>query len=267
MTSHTKPGPLFKPPREGLGATNPDFSQKSLLKAAGEGSVEWVKDLCEGGVWSVKQQSWGNEQWGRKEYNLDLNGLDSQDRVTPLIRAANLNRLEVVELLLKQAANPNLRNRTNESALHRAALHGYVDVCQVLLKNRADPTAEDITLRTPLDVAEINNHPEVVAMLRDIRQPIRRSYQSWPHTVGVINLRGGMREIPRQRYRRKYHKYGWQYQHGSVEPLPRIFDSFDQNLALTRNWSDSALPDRSLTAAFSKTASAASQTMQRSGPI
>jgi ankyrin repeat protein len=254
MSSLTVPGPLFK---AGEKAYNPDFSQKSLLKSSTQGSLDFVKELCEGGTWSLKNQSWGDAQWGRTEYTLDLNELNREDRVTPLIRAAEYGRLEVVNVLLQNGAAPNLQDRVLQTALHRAAGNGHLETCKALVSSRADPTLQDLTLRTPLDLAEINNHADVVALLRNTRNGIKGS------PMGEIQLRPALREIPRQRYRRKYHRYGWGYapvedgveRTGSVKPLPRIYDNFDHGLSLRGTWSDSSLRHPKI------------QTQQRSGPI
>merc|ERR1712118_651405 len=79
----------------------------------------------------------------------DLNQLNGVERVTPLIKAAEYNRLEVVKVLLANGARPNLQDRVLQTALHRAACNGHLDMCKMLVGSRADPTLQDVTLRTP----------------------------------------------------------------------------------------------------------------------
>jgi len=260
MSSLTVPGPLFKPGEKNY---NPDFSQKSMLKSSTLGNVDFVKELCEGSTWSLKNQSWGDKQWARTEYTLDLNQLNGVERVTPLIKAAEYNRLEVVKVLLANGARPNLQDRVLQTALHRAACNGHLDMCKMLVGSRADPTLQDVTLRTPLDLAECNNHAEVVALLRNQRNGLKMTLDNRD-----IRLQASLREIPRARYRRKYHRYGWGYapvedgveRTGSVEPLNRIYDAFDHGLSKRHTWSDSTLPRNGPTLA-------SLQTQQRVGPI
>ena len=72
---------------------------------------------------------------------------------TPLGAAANQNNAPAVEILLKHAANPNVRNRDGVTPLHWAA-YRLADgkVFELLLVNKADPNVRNNDGKTPLDV-------------------------------------------------------------------------------------------------------------------
>ena len=62
---------------------------------------------------------------------------------TPLTAAAQHGRVEVVRLLLRKGADPDLRDSgpdyPHETPLSTAAKHGQLEVCRVLLEAGADP--------------------------------------------------------------------------------------------------------------------------------
>ena len=63
----------------------------------------------------------------------------------------------VCELLLKQGANPNIKQASGQTALTVAASYGFDQVCQLLLNNNATVDVQDETGATPLMfVANIN---------------------------------------------------------------------------------------------------------------
>ncbi len=61
----------------------------------------------------------------------DVNVLGPEKR-TPLIEAAGLGLLEVVELLLAAGAEPAWRDETDETALLKAAANGHLEVARRL---------------------------------------------------------------------------------------------------------------------------------------
>jgi len=56
-------------------------------------------------------------------------------------------------LLLKHKPNINLQDSTGQTAAHYAALVGNSEILEVLLKNGADVNIRDEDDQTPLDVA------------------------------------------------------------------------------------------------------------------
>jgi ankyrin len=62
-----------------------------------------------------------------------INELDSKLGWAPIYRAVICGHLNVTELLLKQGADPNARNKLGESPLHQAADNGQHALATVLL--------------------------------------------------------------------------------------------------------------------------------------
>lgn len=99
----------------------------------------------------------------------DKDGFDSNDKVTKttaLIRAAQLDRPEIVKLLLSNHADPNLRRPfDNHSALMVAANRNLSGIVLALLRSGADVNAETFLNRTALHIAALNNSLESVEAL------------------------------------------------------------------------------------------------------
>jgi ankyrin repeat protein len=74
---------------------------------------------------------------------------------TPLMTAAKEGRVDLVRLLLDRGANPNAKNRSNETVLHLAAESEdhAAEVVEILLKAGADARALDWGGETPYQVA------------------------------------------------------------------------------------------------------------------
>lgn len=70
----------------------------------------------------------------------------------PLIIAAHYGRMEVVEVLLNRGADPNIRTKNGETALHRAAHMGRLKICRMLLEAGADPSARNHRDKRPVDL-------------------------------------------------------------------------------------------------------------------
>jgi len=94
-------------------------------------------------------------------------------RVTPLIAAALREKLEATQLLLTEHnACPNLANYDGMGPVHVVAINGNVDIMKLLVKNRANPNlqipnTEGFTFReyTPLILAVLGNHFDMVKYL------------------------------------------------------------------------------------------------------
>ena len=74
---------------------------------------------------------------------------------TPLWWAAKNGRLDQVDRLLKQGANPNAADVDGETPLHAAARWGQVEVVEALLAHGADPGMTALYGTTPLQVAVV----------------------------------------------------------------------------------------------------------------
>ena len=59
---------------------------------------------------------------------------------TPIMNAAQSDKLEHLSLLIRAGADVNARDHRGFTALHRAAEKGYEAIVKVLLEHRADKT-------------------------------------------------------------------------------------------------------------------------------
>ena len=96
--------------------------------------------------------------------NADPN-LQNQNGETALMVASQQNHFKVVELLLKERANPNLQNQEGLTALMFASQNGHYQVVKLLLKEIADPNLQDQDGWTALIFASQNGHYQVVKLL------------------------------------------------------------------------------------------------------
>ncbi len=90
------------------------------------------------------------------------NGLN----VTPLQSAAAGGHLEIVQMLLKNGANPNVRETGGFTPLHAASENGDVEMIHALILAGADLHAKSADGRLPLDLAQANSHTDAVKILK-----------------------------------------------------------------------------------------------------
>lgn len=76
---------------------------------------------------------------------------------TPLGIAAELNDLELLQLLISYGADLNQIMIDGNTALHLATKNGNVDICRELLREGADHTIINHFGKTPLEEAQGNN--------------------------------------------------------------------------------------------------------------
>ncbi len=83
-----------------------------------------------------------------------------------LFVAADLARLDVIDMLIEEGADPKQASEYSRwTPLHAAALHGSVDIARRLLEKGADPNAVDSLGRSPLHIAAYAGSASVVSAL------------------------------------------------------------------------------------------------------
>ena len=95
----------------------------------------------------------------------NLNALDDETGYPKLILASENGMYQMVDILLKKGADPNIRNENGETALILASLNGHYQVVEILLEKGADPNIHDNDGWTALIVASQNGHYQVVEIL------------------------------------------------------------------------------------------------------
>ncbi|KAI8292227.1 Ankyrin-3 [Colletotrichum sp. SAR11_57] len=94
-----------------------------------------------------------NEQGGRQGY--------------PIVVASDKGHIKIVDLLIANGADVNLKDPFDLTALHVAASGGYVEIVQLLLDANAEVNAMTAEYETSLGWACSNGHLKVVRLLLD----------------------------------------------------------------------------------------------------
>ncbi len=94
----------------------------------------------------------------------------ADERFIPLGIAAQQGHKDIVRLLLRHGADPNMKSGAGFTPLHVACLEGHTAIVQVLLNAGADPDAGVVDSRgqtqTPDSLAGIRGHHEVASILK-----------------------------------------------------------------------------------------------------
>ncbi|XP_076272280.1 palmitoyltransferase ZDHHC13-like [Rhynchophorus ferrugineus] len=93
--------------------------------------------------------------------------IDAEDDMgdTPLLNAISNIHLKFVILLLKNRANPNVRNHFDKTGLHIAVSAGVEHIVTVLLHYKADPNVVDTYGNTPLSLSLIEHPNDGIAKI------------------------------------------------------------------------------------------------------
>ncbi|KAF3066896.1 putative ankyrin repeat protein [Trichoderma lentiforme] len=165
-----------------LGA-EPDFkdpnqnSRTALSQAAGNGNINTMKELMNGGAFPNTQDqdyrtplSYASEmghssavQMLLGDQRVDPNAKDRQG-FTPLMWAAeNRHEATMKLLLVLKGADLNAKNN-RRTLLMQAVINGHAEIVKLLLQRGADPNTEVYGER-PLSLAVKNGHAEIVKLL------------------------------------------------------------------------------------------------------
>ena len=99
----------------------------------------------------------------------DPDGVDSikAPSTTVLIKAVQLNRLKIVDLLLKAHANVNIQRPVDmHTPLMVAAHNDYSAIADLLIQNGADVNVSTLFSRTALHMAARQGHTGIVLLLK-----------------------------------------------------------------------------------------------------
>lgn len=97
--------------------------------------------------------------------NASVDDRGSKGDCTPLMEASSGGYIDIVKLLLENAAEVNSQSQAGNTALIYACCGGYEDVVEVLLNHGADIEAHNENGHTPLMEAASGGHVNVAKML------------------------------------------------------------------------------------------------------
>ena len=133
----------------------PSKAELALIKAAGRGNIEAVKQHLAAGT--------------------EVDAKDKRGR-TPLHWAA-LGHKEVAELLIAKGADVNVKDIVGSTPLHFAADEGHKEIAELLIAKGADVNTRGFARMTPLDEAareSPRNSPEVKAAKKETADLLRK---------------------------------------------------------------------------------------------
>lgn len=98
--------------------------------------------------------------------NVDVNWQAGGHGDSALQTAAAHNRVEIVGILLRHGADPNIRTQENRTPLLTAAYHGNTEVVRLLIEAGADVNVAETRFGfTPLIHAAWKGHADIVTLL------------------------------------------------------------------------------------------------------
>jgi ankyrin repeat protein len=106
------------------------------------------------------------------------NGADpnikDKEHWTVLQLAVRMGQLEVVKCLIEKNININVVDRAGKTALHHAAFHGLKDIVEYLVTKGINVMATDEDGKTALELAEKRKQQDIVEYLRNAEKNTKR---------------------------------------------------------------------------------------------
>ncbi|KAM7542712.1 hypothetical protein Aperf_G00000001399 [Anoplocephala perfoliata] len=115
---------------------------------------------------------------------VDVNVKRKWDLATPLIVAASMKNLQMMELLLKHKARVNAADKYGTFAIHHSAAKGHLEGVKLLMSKRTLVSVENRFHKTPLMYAAENGHYEIVEYL--LSQGVNMQYQGHSDIVTLL---------------------------------------------------------------------------------
>ncbi|KAF5345111.1 hypothetical protein D9756_011466 [Leucocoprinus leucothites] len=103
---------------------------------------------------------------GKLEAGPDLQNMNGW---TALHLAAMYGHTEIVKVLAELKADPNLPDKNRWTALHLAAMYGHTEIVKVLAELKADPNLQNKNRWTALHLAAMYGHTEIVKVLAELK--------------------------------------------------------------------------------------------------
>ena len=99
----------------------------------------------------------------------DLN-ISEKNKGESLVIAASLGHMEMVQMLLKNRANVNYKNKKGKTALMCAASNGHSKIAQELIDHGADPDTKDNEGLTAVTIAKQKGKTKIIEILEQARE-------------------------------------------------------------------------------------------------
>lgn len=125
----------------------------------------------------------GNLQVVERILNITKNPdhIEPESGFTPLLVAVTRGHKNLVQILLKYGANPNIRTHSGITALHNAVYENQLEIVHLLVDAKADPKIEDKIGNCAMDVAMEIGNQQIIEILG--RQQLIFHHDHMEHTV------------------------------------------------------------------------------------
>ena len=126
--------------------------------------------------------------------------IDSETALTPLVEAALAGNKGIVVLLIEKGADPAGRDGKGFTALHAAAHMGHVDIVELLIEQGVDVNDQENTSRiTPLHAAAERDYRDIakVLLLNDVNLNLKTESGHTPVILAVLNQHADMVKLLR----------------------------------------------------------------------
>jgi ankyrin repeat protein len=130
------------------------------------------------------------------EDDADPNAHDDKG-ITPLSWAAMAGQTKAVELLIKEGAQVDGKNRDGATSLHSAAFLGHLDVVELLIKNKAQVNSKNNMGQTPLATVamewneEIKGITQFIASFLKLKVDVGKVEAARPKIAKLLRKHGG----------------------------------------------------------------------------
>jgi len=105
------------------------------------------------------------------KHKADPNIQSEMEKWTPLMRASTRGYKEICEMLIKSGAHVNLTSNQGRTALQNAAEQGFTDIVKILVAAGADVNAKTPAGKTAADLARREGYFELVDYLQPLTAP------------------------------------------------------------------------------------------------
>ena len=179
-------------------------------------------------------------EWLVQKPGIDVDLVENWTGRSPLILAAERDNCEIINLLLQNKANPNLKDRQSEgTAMLRAAESGSLAAIELMLSYNVDLGSVDEDGRGLVHGASANGWPKIIRLLEQHglnlnskdsngMTPLHEASRNNQEKVTEVLLELGADPTIKDKFERTPLKVAWQYGNKNIMSILQIEDEIAQ---------------------------------------